>query len=205
MITDRQRLGAGWEDALVERVSAAARAGVHLIQIRERDLEARPLTRLVERTVRAVRGTRARVIVNDRLDVALAAGAHGVHLPGNGVEAARVRRQVPRGFLVGRSIHTVDEAAEGRVDYLIFGTVFETASKPGVSAAGVEALRAVAAATTTPVLAVGGMAPARLGSVAGVGAAGFAGIRMFVDPSPEALQVIVRQASLAFDTPRTVP
>jgi thiamine-phosphate pyrophosphorylase len=205
MITDRQRLGAGWEDALVDRVSAAARAGIHLIQIRERDLDARPLMRLVERSVRAVRGTRARVVVNDRLDVALAAGAHGVHLPGSGVPAARVRRHVPAGFLVGRSIHAIDEAAEAGVDYLIFGTVFETPSKPGVSAAGVDALHAVAAATTTPVLAVGGMALARLEAVARAGAAGFAAVGLFVDSSPDGLQVIVRQASLAFDTPSALP
>jgi thiamine-phosphate pyrophosphorylase len=205
MITDRQRFGAGWEDALVERVAAAARAGVHLIQIRERDLEARPLARLVERSVRAVRGTRARIVVNDRLDVALAAGAHGVHLPGNGVAAARVRRQVPRGFLVGRSIHATDDAAEAEVDYFIFGTVFETTSKPGVPAAGVNPLHAVAVATTTPVLAVGGMAPGRLEAVARAGAAGFAAIGLFAESSADGLQVIVRQASLAFDTPPALP
>jgi thiamine-phosphate pyrophosphorylase len=204
MITDRQRLGAGWEDALVERVSAAARAGVHLIQIRERDLDARVLIGLVERAVQAVRGTHARVVVNDRLDVALAAGAHGVHLPGSGVPAVRLRHHVPAGFLVGRSIHAVGEAAEAGVDYLMFGTVFETTSKPGVSAAGVDALQAVARATTTPVLAVGGMTLGRLDAVGRAGAAGFAAIRMFVDSSPDGLQLIVRQASLAFDTPRAL-
>src|SRR5688572_7868800 len=87
MITDRSRLGAGWEDALVARVAAAARDGVDLVQVRERDLDARVLTRVVERCVAAVARTRTRVLVNDRVDVALAAGAHGVHLRGDSMPA----------------------------------------------------------------------------------------------------------------------
>ena len=74
LVTDRRRFGAAWEPALVERVRAAARAGVHLVQVRERDLDGGPMARLTEQCVDAVRGTRARVLVNDRVDVALAAG-----------------------------------------------------------------------------------------------------------------------------------
>jgi thiamine-phosphate pyrophosphorylase len=111
MVTDRQRLGADAEDLLVDRVAAAARAGVHLVQVRERDLEGAALMQLVERCVVAVRSTFARVIVNDRLDVALAAGAHGVHLRSDSMPAGRVRAVVPRGFLIGRSVHAAGEAA----------------------------------------------------------------------------------------------
>ncbi len=208
MVTDRRRLAGDPTEALAGRVAAAARAGVHLIQVRERDLEARPLTRLVARCVDAVRSTRARVVVNDRVDVALAAGAHGVHLRADSLPAARVRRMVPRDFLVGRSVHGLDEALRaqdaGGLDYLVFGTVFGTASKPGAAAAGLDALARVAAATRLPVIAIGGMNAARLPDVGGTGAAGFAAIGLFADASPDQLQVSVHQASLAFETRRRV-
>ena len=116
MITDRRRLGSGAEEALVRRVAAAARAGVHLVQIRERDLDGGPLMRLVARCVDAVRGTRTRVLVNDRLDVALAAGAHGVHLRGDSMPADRARRVAPAGFVIGRSVHAGGEAERVAAD-----------------------------------------------------------------------------------------
>lgn len=135
MVTDRRRLAADQETNLTDRVAAAARAGVHLIQVRERDLEARPLTRLVARLIEAVRGTGARVLVNDRLDVAVAAGAHGVHLRGDSLPAARARQVAPAPFIIGRSVHSREEALRaqdgGGLDYLVFGTVFTTDSKPG--------------------------------------------------------------------------
>jgi thiamine-phosphate pyrophosphorylase len=209
MITDRRRYGPHWEDALVDRVGAAARAGVHLIQVRERDLDGGPLTRLVARCVDAVRGTRARILVNDRLDVALAAGAHGVHLPSEAPPAPRIRSLASSMFVVGRSVHAVDEARDvsgaGGTDYLVFGTVFETSSKPGVAPAGARTLAEVAAVTSHPVLAVGGVTLDRLGLVRAAGAAGFAAIGLFADCSPDHLQVLVGQASMAFDTPGRVP
>lgn len=184
-ITDRRRLGAAWQSALVERVAEAARDGVHLVQVRERDLDGGPLTQLVAACMSAVRGTRTRVVVNDRLDVALAAGAHGVHLRGNSFSASRARLLAPRPFLVGRSVHSVAdvrECSDRALDYLIFGTVFETDSKPGQSAAGVAALTAVASATSLPVLAVGGITPQRIAAVMAAGGSGAAGISMFDTP-----------------------
>lgn len=209
MITDRRRLGGEGDDALIERVRVAAHAGVHLIQVRERDLDARALAGLTTRVLEAVRGTNARVLVNDRVDVAIAAGAHGVHLRGDSLPAPRVRAIVPRGFLVGRSVHSREDAVRvadgGGVDYLMFGTVFASASKPGRMPAGVADLAAVTAATRLPVLAVGGVELGRLREVAGTGAVGVAAIGMFAVCSPEGLQVVVREASMAFDTPVTVP
>lgn len=207
MITDRRRSGTDWEVSLVERVSAAARAGVHLIQIRERDLEARELTRLVERCVRAVERTTARIVVNDRVDVALAAGAHGVHLRGDSVPAGRARAATARTLVVGRSVHGREEAEQmaSGLDYAIFGSVFKTATKPGVAAAGTERLAEVAAAIAIPVLAVGGITLERAAEVARAGAAGFAGIGLFADCPLEALHTLVRTASTAFDTPGRVP
>jgi len=205
LITDRRRFGHAWEPALVERVREAARAGVHLIQVRERDLDGGPMTRLTERCVDAVRGTRARVVVNDRVDVALVAGAHGVHLRGDSMDAARVRRIVPPAFLIGRSVHSVAEAVkvsgDGAIDYLVFGNVFETASKPGREAAGLDQLGRVSAATTLPVLAIGGVTPDRAFAIARAGAAGIAAIGVFADAPAGSVPGIVEQIAIGFDTP----
>jgi thiamine-phosphate pyrophosphorylase len=204
LITDRTRDADG-ADATVERVRWAARAGVHLVQVRERDLEGGPLTALVRRCVEAVRGSRARVLVNDRVDVALAAGAHGVHLRADSIPASRVRTLCPPGFLVGRSVHARDEAisaaAAGGLDYLLFGSVFPTASKPGRAPAGPQRLAEVVAAVGVPVLAVGGVSPDNLSEVAAGGAAGFAAIGLFAAASEAALARAVAAATAAFLVP----
>lgn len=182
-VTDRRRLGASWERELVRRVRKAAEAGVHLVQVREPGLDTRPLAQLVAACLEAVAGTRARVLVNDRLDVALATGAHGLHLRADSYPASRVRQAIPVPFLIGRSVHSVEEAGaatdDGGTNYLIFGTVFETSSKPHQRAAGLDRLAAVASATYLPVLAIGGMTHARIGEVTAAGASGVAGISMF--------------------------
>jgi thiamine-phosphate diphosphorylase len=206
LVTDRTRCDG--EERLVEIVGHAARAGVHLVQVRERDLEAKPLSDLVGRCVGAVRGTRTRILVNDRFDVALAAGAHGVHLPSHGVPARRVRSIAPSGFLIGRSVHALHEAVavvgEGGVDFLLFGTVFSSTSKPGVTPAGLDALRAVAGAVPVPVLGIGGISTDRIRSIASTGAAGFAAIGLFADAAAqgiERVQTVVAHARMMFDTP----
>jgi thiamine-phosphate diphosphorylase len=208
LITDRRRVGN--DDHLIELVRAAARAGVHLVQVRERDLETRDLLRLVSHCLDAVRGTAARVVVNDRLDVALAAGAHGVHLRADSVAPSRVRAVVPRGFLVGASVHSVEEAVESArgADYLIAGTIFETASKPGAERVGLAHLRGMAAAVPIPVLAIGGISLDRVASVAAAGASGIAAIGLFSDiapPTEEKLRNVVQIVSQAFDTTSAVP
>ena len=200
MITDRARLAdqsdAGRLSAVVARVAIAARAGIHLVQVRERDLEGGALLELVRRCVEAVRGTSTRVLVNDRLDVALAAGAHGVHLRGDSMPAHRVRAMASSGFLVGRSVHAPEEATQadagGGLDYLIFGPVFSTASKPGMAPAGLDMLAAVAAATALPVLAVGGVTPAAAPLVAAAGAAGWAAIGVFAAASDDQLRTALQ-------------
>jgi thiamine-phosphate diphosphorylase len=185
LITDRRQLAISTEDGVVAQVAAASKTGVHLVQIRERDLDGRALLQLVRACVAAVRTTSTRVIVNERVDVALAAGAHGVHLRGDSMPAARVRTMVPPSFLIGRSVHDADEAArvaeDGGLDYLVFGPVFDTSSKPGCPAAGVEALRAVVSRTVLPVLAVGGVTHDRVATVTAAGAAGFGAISLFAD------------------------
>jgi thiamine-phosphate pyrophosphorylase len=203
LITDG-RLGAGREaDALVESVGAAARAGVDLIHVRERRVDDLVLAEVVGRCVRAVRGTRARVLVNDRLDVALAGGAHGVHLRSDSYPAARARTLTAAGFLVGRSVHSVEDAVRASVDdsvnYLIFGTVFATSSKPGHVPAGLAALAETVRVTPVPVLAVGGVTAGNAPLVARAGAAGVAAIALFADGALPLPSSIERLAS-AFDT-----
>jgi thiamine-phosphate pyrophosphorylase len=209
---DPAYVGSGFSrtrDDLIARIAAAARAGVHLIQIRQPGWDGRPLAELVAAALDAVRGTDARVLVNDRLDVALAMGAHGLHLRSDSPLPERVRAVAPRPFLIGRSVHAAKEAqaasGDGALDYVIFGTVFPTESKPGAPAAGLDGLAAVCAAVPVPVLAVGGMTAARLGAVARAGADGFAAIGLFSEPALESLDGIVSAARRAFDTPATVP
>ena len=197
LITDRHRLAVPDEGGVVAQVADAARAGVHLVQIRERDLEGAALLRLVGRCVDATHASSTRIIVNDRLDVALAAGAHGVHLRGDSMPAARIRGVVPAGFLIGRSVHEPDEArrvsVQGGLDYLVFGPVFETPSKAGRPAAGLDALRAVVQATTVPVLAIGGIGIDRVSAVMEAGAAGFAAIGLFAGGDGRSPQAVMRR------------
>jgi thiamine-phosphate diphosphorylase len=161
------------------------------------------LSRLVRRAVEIVRCTNARILVNDRVDVALAAGAHGVHLRGASIAASRVRVVVPEGFVIGRSVHSPAEASraalDGGLDFLLFGTVFDSASKPGVRAAGTMTLAATCQAVPLPVLGVGGMIPSRLHDVAVAGAAGFAAIGLFAETSPEQVPDLIHRANAAFD------
>jgi thiamine-phosphate pyrophosphorylase len=200
MTPDRD--GESWADDIIQRVEASARTGITLIQIRERRLEGGALFQLVARAVGAVRGTPTRIVVNDRLDVALGAGAHGVHLRAGSMDARRVRDVAPAGFIVGRSVHDAAAAATatsgGGLDYLVFGTVFPSVSKAGREPAGVQTLRHVVAATPLPVLAVGGMGPDVAGYVAAAGAAGIAAISLFADARLDALGEIVRRTESAF-------
>jgi thiamine-phosphate diphosphorylase len=216
MITDRLRLRreapadlpAPRHDQLVRRIAAAARAGIHLVQVRERDLEGGPLLALVAACVDAVRRTSTRIIVNERFDVALASGAHGVHLRSDSMQGSRVRPLAPAGFLVGRSVHSREEAiraeAEGGLDYLLFGPVFGTLSKPGAAGAGVEPLSAVVQAVRLPVLAVGGATADTAAALARAGAAGFAAIGLFSAGRDEDLGTAIAASCDRFDTPYLV-
>jgi thiamine-phosphate pyrophosphorylase len=154
----------------------AIRNGIDMIQIREKDLPARELFDLVCRLRDLAAGTNTRILVNDRLDIALAAGVDGVHLPSNGLLPGRVRPLVK---LLGVSTHDVQEAIaaeNARADFIVFGPVFDS---PGKKAVGIEAMRQVISAVRIPVLAIGGITAANTGEVLNAGAAGIAGIRLF--------------------------
>jgi thiamine-phosphate pyrophosphorylase len=189
--------------ALVGAAATAAHAGVDLVQIRERGMEDAALLALAEAVREASVGSGARVLVNDRVDVALAARVAGVHLPGRAVECARVRAIVPERFLIGRSVHSVEEAAAaasgGGCDYLVFGSVFESQSKPaGHPVAGIDALAEVCAAVSLPVLAVGGVTTDRVPEVARAGAAGVAAIGLFAGGTDRELRRTVGEIREAF-------
>ena len=199
LITDRHRYDEPAEEVMLRRVGMAAKAGVQLVQVRERDMSDGALLRLVARAVEVTHATATRVLVNDRLDVALAAGAHGVHLRADSMPAHRVRAVVPAGFVIGRSVHSPEEAAmaahEGGVDYLLFGTVYSSKSKPGRVPTGVAMLsEAVASAHPVPVLAVGGVGLDGVGSVARSGCAGFAAIGLFAEGPGEEVDRTVTEA-----------
>ncbi|HXH06321.1 MAG TPA: thiamine phosphate synthase [Vicinamibacterales bacterium] len=212
LVTDRRRLRPEASEA--ERLSAvlalveeAAAAGVDLIQIRERDLTDRTLLALVEQALARARPHGVRVLVNDRVDVALTAGADGVHLRGDGPPAPRVRALVGPGCLVGRSVHDPAEAeavaVAGGLDYLVFGPVFETVSKP-VRPAGVAALAEAVARSRLPVLAIGGVTPERAPELGRAGAAGIAAIAAFLPPpgAGSSLAAVVESLRRAFDSSR---
>ena len=195
LVTDRRRCQP------VDQAREAAAAGVDIIHVRERDLEAGELTALVGAIVSVTRGSATRVVVNDRVDVALASGADGVHLRGDSMPATRVRAVVPEGFLICSAVHTAGEAAAAAAasDYLVAGTVFPTASKPGMSRfLGLEGLASVAKAVSVPVLAIGGMSVERAGEVAATGARGLSAIGLFTD-ADRPIKEVVRQIRERFN------
>ena len=213
LVTDRRRPASTDDTAalesVVDQVRAAARAGVDLVQVREPDLTSARLAALVAACLEAARATDLRVVVNDRMDVALALGAHGVHLRSDSLPPERVRAVVPDGFLIGRSVHQEDEAqavaSTAAVDYLVFGTVCSTRSKPpGHPVAGLDMLDRVARSVAVPVLGIGGIDGDVLPGLAGTAAAGFAAINYFSVPrapngdSDGALGLAVRHARRCF-------
>lgn len=190
---------------MIDQCREASRAGVDLIQLREPALDAAALSALVVQLVELTHTTKTRVVVNDRVDVALACGAGGVHLRGDSIPPERARSIAPPGFLIGQSVRGVDEAvrAARHVDYLIAGTVFPTTSKPGLRQhLGVEGLSAIARAARVPVLAIGGVSMDRIEAVAGAGAAGIAAIGLF-DAEGETLVSVAREARRRFDSMRS--
>jgi thiamine-phosphate pyrophosphorylase len=222
LVTDRRRLAGAAAAAdraracLVEQARHAAAAGIDVLQVRERDLPATDLAALVRGVVAVTRGSSTRVVVNDRLDVALACGADGVHLRGDSIDTAAVRAITRRGFVIGRSVHSPREASDaGAVDYLVAGTVFATASKPAAAPLlGIEGLAAIVRASGVPVLAIGGVTEAHMDGIARTGAAGCAAIGLFIGEvglngvdvcRAVPLTAVAARARRVFDTVKTAP
>lgn len=222
-MTDRSRLCQQGADAKVARACLlrqaryAIEAGVDVVQVRERDLDTADLAATVSDIIAMARGTRTRILVNDRVDVALACGAAGVHLRADSVPAAAVRSIAPPQFVIGRSVHTISDAvaAGAGVDYLIAGTVWPTSAKPvDHPVLGIDGLSDIVRASSVPVIAIGGVALDRLGAVAALGGAGVAGIGLFMASGPGTenlpcravpLVEIAAAARARFDTSATAP
>lgn len=209
LVTDRRRLGAAigappgrWIDAVQEQVQAAATAGIDLIQVREPDLEAGALVSLVRSFMHLVAGTAAKVLVNDRVDVALAANASGVQLKERSVLPGEVRRIAPPGFVIGCSIHSVASvAARNAADFLIAGTVRPTVSKPSVDYLDEAGLRQIVeAAGEQKVLGIGGLDIPSIPLLAATCAAGMAAVGAFIPAAGEDVTEFVqkRVAELRF-------
>jgi thiamine-phosphate diphosphorylase len=163
---------------VVDVVRAALRGGAPSIQLRGKEMAAREQTELARALLAQTRAAGALLWVNDRLDVALAAGADGVHLGQDDLPVEAARRIVPAGFLIGISAESAElaRAAErGGADYAGTGPVYETGSKADAgSAVGTARIAEVAAAVRIPVVGIGGIAAANAGEVVRAGAAGVA-------------------------------
>jgi thiamine-phosphate pyrophosphorylase len=169
-------------------VGECVQAGVSLVQLREKQMRPRVLYQLARRAVELTRGTETRLLINDRVDIALAAGVDGVHLTTRSLDPLVVRNISPRGFLIGVSTHSLAEArvaSASDADFAVFGPVFDTPSKQAYGAPlGLEALREAAQTVAPfPLLALGGVTRATIPQVIGAGARGVAAIRLFSDES----------------------
>lgn len=178
-ITDRRLLGG--VEPLLARIAHNESDGVEMIQIREKDLSTRALCNLVTRAVALCR--HAKVIVNSRVDVALACGAHGVHLPADSPAPGEFRHITPPGFLIGVSCHDVAElrSAENEgADYAFFAPIFHPLSKADKRTPhGMDGLRAACLSVRLPVYGLGGITAENAPLCVQAGAAGIAGITLF--------------------------
>jgi thiamine-phosphate pyrophosphorylase len=167
-------------------VEAAVAAKVPLFQIREKTLSARVLFELTARAAEITRGGGTRLLVNDRSDIARAAGAAGVHLTSQSLPAVVVRKTYGPEFLIGVSTHSLDEAHAARAggaDFVVFGPVFETESKLAFGAPqGLSRLEEVTSELRGfPVVAIGGITLENAGACFKAGASGVAAIRLLND------------------------
>jgi thiamine-phosphate diphosphorylase len=227
LVTDRRRLGvavgagpADYLDVLGQQISAAAEAGIDVVQIREPDLDARILTAFVRTMIGRLHGTLTRLLVNDRLDVALAAGADGVHLKESSFAPELARRLAStsanappnRRFIVTCAVHTPFTAtARSSADFIVAGTVLPTVSKARADYLDWKGLgEVIGAANATPVLGIGGLDLGSVRSLAAVGAAGLAAVGAFIPPPGQSgLEEFVKKRVIdmrfAFDSAQSQP
>ena len=187
LVTGRTVTGGDLGD-LVERVVQAVRGGVDLVQLREKDLPGGELLELAGSLLEAI-GGRAKLIVNERADVALAAGAQGVQLGENGLPVNAARKTVGRGALIGRSVHSslgaIQAEADG-ADFLIVGTMFASGSHPREESAGPDLMSRISRDCRLPLIGIGGITPENAAELMKVGASGVAVISsILAAPDPE--------------------
>jgi thiamine-phosphate pyrophosphorylase len=171
-------------DRRLERVAILLETGgADWVQIRDKELPARELLDLVRRVMALPNPHSVRILVNSRVDVAIAAGADGAHLPAGSIAPETWRPIVPAGFLIGVSCHTMEETIQAEregADFVFFGPVFAPLSKSSdLAPRGLDELGRVARAVKIPVLALGGITEDNRQKCVEAGAAGVAGITLF--------------------------
>ncbi|MBI2461384.1 MAG: thiamine phosphate synthase [Candidatus Rokubacteria bacterium] len=187
LVTDRRQVP---ERGLLESLEAALAAGVPAVQLREKDLTGRELYRLAIEVRELTRRHGARLLVNDRLDVALAVEADGAHLPSDSFPVAEARRLLGPDRLIGVSTHSAVEAVEAQAegaDFVVLGPIYDTPSKrPFGSPLGPGVLRAARAEIAIPIFAIGGVTAANAPEVLAAGADGVAVISaILAAPDPK--------------------
>ena len=188
LVTDRTVTNGDLAD-LVERTAQAVRGGVDLVQLREKGLPTGEMLGLAESLLDAM-GGRAKLIVNDRADVALASGAQGIQLPEDGLPVNAARKILGGDALIGRSVHSVSAACRAETDgadFLLVGTMFASRSHPGEEPAGPDLMRQISRNCTLPLIGIGGITSKNAHEVIGAGGSGVAVItNILAAPDPEA-------------------
>ena len=171
------------KSTFLSRIQIAVNAGVSIVQIREKQLSTRMLFDLAAEVARIIKGSETLLLINDRADVAAAAGANGVHLTGTSLGTDQIRRTFGDRFVIGVSTHSADDVLRAKgagADLAVFGPVFSTPGKG--PAVGLETLAFVCKdAGEFPVLALGGISKDNWRDAVSAGAAGFAAIRYFAE------------------------
>jgi thiamine-phosphate pyrophosphorylase len=207
LVTDRTRTAGR---PLLDVAEQALRGGVDAVQLREKDLSSAALFDLAQRLRDLCRRYGARLLINDRVDVALAVGADGVHLPADSFAPADARRLLGPHALIGASTHSLKEAqaaAAAGADFIVFGPVFDTPSKRAYGAPlGLEALAEVTRATALPVFAIGGVTSGRVAAIRQGGAHGAAVISAILHADdPRAAAAALRAALSSSLSNRSAP
>lgn len=180
---------------LLQRIRAALQGGANIVQLREKDLPTRDLLSLAH-GLRIITKNCAIFLINGRPDVALACGADGVHLSETGISVQEARQIVGPAHLIGRSVHSIEEALESQdqgAHFLQVGTIFSTQSKPGKKPEGLEVLRRIVTRVSLPTIGVGGIDDTNVKSVLQTGAWGVAvirGVLTMADPAKAAINLL---------------
>lgn len=190
-ITDRKTCNV----PILKQIHLAIKAGVDLLQIREKDLSTRELLTLAQQARALSQGYPTQVLVNDRLDVALAANLHGIHLSQTSPQTSTIRTRLSKKqFLIGVSTHNikeVEQAFQEGADFVTFGPIFATPSKLSFgSPLGISALKKILQKKNHSILALGGVNEKNYKQCLEVGARGIAGIRIFQQPEPTVRKII---------------
>ncbi len=166
---------AGGEGALVELLTKAVKAGVNIVQLREKEISGSELVHISRVIKRATMG-KALFLINDRTDAALGCSADGVQLPERSLPVTVVSAIGPN-LLIGCSVHSAMGVAQAELtgaDFALLGTIFETGSKPGIKPAGVELITQSIALANIPIIAIGGINASNAAQVMQAGASGIA-------------------------------